>query len=45
METVFKYYQKNAKDAIHILDRFHIVVRLNKALDKVRAEEHRQMKK
>jgi len=37
--------KKNAKDAIHILDRFHIVARLNKALDKVRAEEHRQMKK
>lgn len=30
--------------ATHILDRFHIVANLNKALDKVRAEEHRKMK-
>lgn len=30
--------------AVHILDRFHIVARLNKALDEVRAHEHRRMK-
>jgi transposase len=36
--------KKNAPDAVHILDRFHIVARLNKALDEVRAEEHRKMK-
>ena len=30
--------------AVHILDRFHIVARLNKALDEVRADEHRKMK-
>lgn len=30
--------------AIHILDRFHIVARINKALDEVRANEHRRMK-
>ena len=39
-----KIIKNNANHAIHILDRFHIVARLNKALDKVRAEEHRQMK-
>ncbi len=32
------------KEAVHILDRFHIVARLNKALDEVRAGEHRRMK-
>lgn len=31
--------------AVHILDRYHIVARINKALDVVRAGEHRQMKK
>ena len=30
--------------AIHILDRFHIVSNINKAIDEVRAGEHRQMK-
>lgn len=30
--------------AVHILDRFHIVARINKALDEVRANEHRCMK-
>ena len=32
-----------APAAINILDRFHIVARLNKALDEVRAEEHRRL--
>jgi len=40
-----KIIKRNAKNAINILDRYHIVARLNKSLDKVRAEEHRQMKK
>ena len=35
---------KRIGQAIHILDRYHIVARLNKALDSVRAEEHRKMK-
>jgi len=30
--------------AVHILDRYHIVARINKALDAVRAGEHRRMK-
>lgn len=30
--------------AVHVLDRYHIVARINKALDVVRAGEHRRMK-
>ena len=30
--------------ALNILDRFHIVARINKALNDVRASEHRRMK-
>ena len=37
--------KEKAKQALLILDRFHIVSSLNKAIDKVRAEEHRQMQK
>jgi len=40
-----KVIKKKAPLAIHILDRFHIVAMLNKAIDEVRAGEHRQMKK
>ena len=39
-----KVIRHKASHALHILDRFHIVARLNKALDEVRAEEHRNMK-
>ncbi len=35
--------KERANQAIHILDRFHIVKMLNKAIDKVRAEESRKM--
>ena len=44
---MWKPYLKVIKERIgplHVLDRFHIVARLNKALDEVRAEEHRKMK-
>ena len=45
---MWKPYLKVIKErigqALHVLDRFHIVARLNKALDEVRAEEHRKMK-
>ncbi len=40
-----KVIKKKAPSAIHILDRFHIVARINKAIDEVRAEEHRKLKK
>ncbi len=39
-----KVIKNRAGHALHILDRFHIVARMNKALDEVRAQEHRQMK-
>jgi len=39
-----KMIKEKAPDALNILDRFHIVARLNKALDEVRAQEHRQLK-
>ena len=33
-----------ASGAIHVLDRYHLVARLNKALDEVRAEEVKRLK-
>ena len=38
-----KVVAKKAPQALHILDRFHIVANLNKALDEIRASEARQM--
>ena len=35
---------RRATEALHILDRYHIVSNLNKALDEVRADEARRMK-
>jgi transposase len=35
---------KKAAQAIHVLDRFHIMQKLNKAIDEVRAAEAKQMK-
>jgi len=40
-----KVIAKKAGQAVHILDRFHIVAKLNKAIDEVRAGEHRRMQK
>jgi len=34
---------QRVSQAVHILDRFHIVARINKALDEVRASEHRRI--
>jgi transposase len=39
-----KVVKKKAGDAIHILDRFHIVMHMNKAIDEVRAQEARKLK-
>jgi transposase len=39
-----KVIRSRAGHALHILDRFHIVARMNKALDEIRAQEQRQMK-
>lgn len=40
-----KVIKKKAANALNILDRFHIVAKLNKAIDEVRAGEHRQLQK
>ena len=42
-QPYLRVIKKKAPQAIHILDRFHIVAKLNKAIDEVRASEHRQM--
>jgi transposase len=39
-----KVIAKKAKQAIHVLDRFHIMSNMNKAIDKVRAKEARELK-
>ncbi len=39
-----KVIAKKAAEAIHVLDRFHIMQKMNKAIDEVRASEARQMK-
>jgi transposase len=40
----FKVIREKCSEALHILDRFHIVAKMNKALDEVRAEETRWMR-
>lgn len=40
-----KVIKKKTSQAIHILDRFHIMAKFNKAIDEVRAGEHRQMQR
>ena len=35
---------RRASQAIHVLDRYHLVAKLNKALDEVRADEARRMR-
>jgi len=40
-----KVIAKKAGHAIHVLDRFHIMASLSKAIDQVRAEEARQLKR
>jgi len=42
-QPYLKVIRKKAKHAVHILDRFHIVARLNRALDEVRAAEAKQL--
>jgi len=39
-----KVIAERASQAVHILDRFHIMAKLNKAIDEVRAAEARQLK-
>lgn len=40
-----KVIKKKASQALHILDRFHIVSKINKAIDEIRAGEQREMQK
>jgi transposase len=39
-----KVIAKKAGQAIHVLDRFHIAMHMNKAIDEVRAQETRELK-
>src|SRR5881296_2809072 len=43
-QPYLKVIRQKCSEALHILDRFHIVAKMNKALDEVRAEETRRMK-
>ena len=43
-QPYLKVIAAQANQAIHVLDRFHIMANLNKALDKVRAEEARRLR-
>jgi transposase len=42
-EPYLKVIRENCSQALHILDRFHIVAKMNKALDEVRAGESRRI--
>jgi len=42
-QPYLKVIAKKAAQALHILDRFHIVARLNKAIDDVRAAEAKEL--
>jgi len=39
-----KVIAKKARQAIHVLDRYHIMAKMNKAIDEVRAAEAKQLK-
>lgn len=43
-KAYLKVIAKKASQAIHVLDRFHIMQKMNQAIDEVRAGETRQMK-
>lgn len=43
-QPYLKVVAKKAAGAIHVLDRFHIMMNMNKAIDEVRAQEVRQLK-
>jgi len=44
-QPYLKVIREKCSEALHILDRFHIVAKMNLALDDVRAEESRRMKR
>jgi transposase len=43
-QAYLKVIAKKVPHALHVLDRFHVMQKMSKAIDKVRAEEARQMK-
>ena len=43
-QAYLKVITKKAGHALHVLDRFHLVARLNKAVDEIRASEVRRLK-
>ena len=43
-QPYLKVIRQKCSQALHILDRFHIVAKMNEALDDVRAEEARRMR-
>jgi len=43
-QAYLKVIAKKAPQAIHILDRFHVMQKMSKAIDKVRAAEVKQLK-
>ena len=43
-KAFLKVIAKKAAGAVHVLDRFHVMQKMNKAIDEVRAGEARQMK-
>ena len=44
-KAYLKVIAKKASHAVHILDRFHVMQRMNKALDEVRAAEVKELKR
>jgi transposase len=42
-EPYLKVIREKCSEALHILDRFHILAKMNKALDEIRAGESRRM--
>ena len=42
-ESHLKVIREKCSEALHILDSFHIVAKMNKALDEVRVGESRRM--
>jgi transposase len=44
-QPYLKVIAKKASQAIHVLDRFHIMAKMNKAIDEVRAAEAKRLKR
>jgi transposase len=42
-EPYLKVIREKCSEALHILDRFHIVAKMNKALDEIRSGESRRI--